>query len=246
MRIKLLLAGLVFAASALSQDDIPDKFENLKVLPKDITKPELLSTMKSFSLGLGVRCQHCHVGKEGEPLSTFNFKSDEKKTKDIARIMLQMVNEINGDFLTRIGRDEHLTVKCVTCHRGQARPILTPEALEKAYSEGGIDAALKKYWSLRTDYYGTHTYDFSRDALNEFADTLSRQQKFADAAKVLELNVKEFPDSVMTSWRLAATYMNAGEKDRALAQLRATMSMDNAGPFMEFLKKQLVAFQAAP
>jgi thioredoxin reductase len=40
---------------------IPDKFTNLKVLPKDISKQELQSTMRGFAFALGVRCEHCHV-----------------------------------------------------------------------------------------------------------------------------------------------------------------------------------------
>ena len=55
---------LAFGASvALAQ--IPDKFTNLKVLPKDIAKRDLVETMRSFSMALGVTCQHCHVEKDG-------------------------------------------------------------------------------------------------------------------------------------------------------------------------------------
>ncbi len=52
---------LFFATSVNAQ--IPDKFENLQVLPKEISKPELMENMKSFALGLGVRCHFCHVGE---------------------------------------------------------------------------------------------------------------------------------------------------------------------------------------
>ena len=54
---------------------IPDKFSNLKVLPKDISKGELIGNMKNAAIGLGVRCTFCHVG-EGDDLSTFDFASD--------------------------------------------------------------------------------------------------------------------------------------------------------------------------
>jgi tetratricopeptide (TPR) repeat protein len=47
---------------------IPDKFTNLQVLPKDLGKRELLETMKNFTRALGVRCQFCHIGEEGKPL----------------------------------------------------------------------------------------------------------------------------------------------------------------------------------
>lgn len=40
---------------------IPDEFKNLKVLPKDISKRDLTTVMRSFSHALGVRCVECHV-----------------------------------------------------------------------------------------------------------------------------------------------------------------------------------------
>ncbi|MFQ5421507.1 MAG: c-type cytochrome, partial [Anaerolineae bacterium] len=102
---------------------IPDKFTNLQVLPEDISKQELIGNMRNFAIGLGVRCQFCHVGEEGQPLSTFDFASDEKKTKKTARIMMQMVQNINGDHLEKIsGRTRSIQVNCVTCHHGQSKP----------------------------------------------------------------------------------------------------------------------------
>ena len=53
------LALLSWTGSASAQ--IPDKFTNLKVLPKKIAKDDLISTMRQFSIGLGVRCNHCHA-----------------------------------------------------------------------------------------------------------------------------------------------------------------------------------------
>jgi hypothetical protein len=47
-----LLAG-AFASPALAQ--IPTKFTNLEVLPKDIPRAELIATMRGFAGALGVR-----------------------------------------------------------------------------------------------------------------------------------------------------------------------------------------------
>ena len=98
--IALSAAAAVFGVSVavaqtggppnLSFADPPHK--NLKVLPQDIPGPQLLSTMKFFSLSLGVRCTFCHVGEEGKPLSTFDFASDAKREKQTARKMLAMVH----------------------------------------------------------------------------------------------------------------------------------------------------------
>jgi hypothetical protein len=112
----MMLAGALHA-------QVPDKFTNLKVLPKDISKPQLLETMKGFALGLGVRCSNCHMGEEGKPLSTYDFASDEKRTKQNARIMLQMVHDINTKQLSQVKLDQPpVTVTCFTCHRGQKQP----------------------------------------------------------------------------------------------------------------------------
>src|SRR6185503_1734772 len=75
------LALAIVAAPAAAQ--IPDKFTNLKVLPKDISKDDLISTMRGFSGGLGVRCNFCHVGGTETDLTGMKFASDDKKEKKI-------------------------------------------------------------------------------------------------------------------------------------------------------------------
>ena len=108
--------------------------KNLQVLPKDISREQLLPIMKSFSQGLGVRCTHCHVGEEGKPLSTFDFASDAKKEKVTARKMLVMVHRINEqDF-------KDVKVTCFTCHRGSAHPLKTPPAETPAATPSGAPA----------------------------------------------------------------------------------------------------------
>ncbi len=93
------IAALVLAAPLAAQ--LPDSFENLEVLPKDIGQRELIEVMKGFSGALGVRCQHCHVGEEGKPLSDFDFVSDERPAKDAARVMMRMTEKINSGFERR-------------------------------------------------------------------------------------------------------------------------------------------------
>src|SRR6187431_2138432 len=71
---------------------------NLQVLPKDIPKPQLIQMMRGFTMGLGVRCEHCHVG-EGNDLSKFDFASDARPEKVTARRMIGMAREINTKLL---------------------------------------------------------------------------------------------------------------------------------------------------
>jgi hypothetical protein len=57
-----LLGPLLGASVAIAQ--IPDKFTNLQVLPKDVAKRELVAAMRGIASDLGVRCAHCHVGPD--------------------------------------------------------------------------------------------------------------------------------------------------------------------------------------
>lgn len=114
---------------------IPQRFENLQVLPPDIPRHELVEAMKGFTKALGVRCQHCHVG-EGDDLSTFDFAADRKPEKRAARVMIEMVRAINRDHLPRLeeaageeaaGEEAPARVICATCHRGQPEPRVDEE-----------------------------------------------------------------------------------------------------------------------
>src|SRR4029077_2443969 len=110
----LLIAGAAFAQAPAPAQDAP---KNLKVLPKDWTRPQVIQVMQNFTAALGVGCEHCHVEKEGAPP---DFESDDKKEKNQARAMFKIAQDLNArlpkdldepaDQLTRIG--------CITCHRG--------------------------------------------------------------------------------------------------------------------------------
>ncbi len=112
----------------------PSPPTNLEVLPKDIPLRQLIQTMRAFTQGLGVRCQHCHVFKGNDPddLSTFDFANDEKESKKTARAMLRMATAINTEYLKAIGEARpagELKVTCYTCHRGETKPATRrPEA----------------------------------------------------------------------------------------------------------------------
>jgi cytochrome c peroxidase len=100
-------------------------YKNLQVFPKDIARDQLIGNMKLFAQSLGVRCTHCHVGTEGQPLSTFDFASDAKPAKLVARKMLAMVHRINEqDFGVKDFKDVKVT--CFTCHRGSTKPLTMP------------------------------------------------------------------------------------------------------------------------
>jgi len=114
------------------QAQIPDKFVNLKVLQTDISKRDLIEAMKGATRGLGVRCEYCHVG-EGNDLSKFDFVSDDKEHKKIARVMFEMVKFVNNEFMPRISKiSEHQSeIKCFTCHAGNEKPLEHPKFRQK-------------------------------------------------------------------------------------------------------------------
>jgi len=59
MKNLFLFASMILFFATLGNAQIPDKFENLQVFPKEISKQDLIGNMKSFAMGLGVRCQFC-------------------------------------------------------------------------------------------------------------------------------------------------------------------------------------------
>jgi len=69
--------------------NIPDKYTNLQVLPKTISKPELVGIMKQFCITFKVRCSYCHVATDD--LSEANFAADDKPTKAEARKLLHSI-----------------------------------------------------------------------------------------------------------------------------------------------------------
>lgn len=166
MKYFYLILGLVIllASSSTFGKFPPDELTNLKVLPKDISFPELMTNMKGFTQALGVRCEHCHVGEPGMPLSEFDFAADEKPTKLAARVMLKMLTDINETQLSKVPESVQtgLEVSCVTCHRGQQRPILIADAMTKSLEKGGVEEMLAHYDQLREQYYGSHILRFHR------------------------------------------------------------------------------------
>ncbi|HWY70836.1 MAG TPA: hypothetical protein VNX88_19365 [Terriglobales bacterium] len=92
-----LVSFVGFASVGSSQEQpkppvIPDKYTNLKVLPLDITKAQLLPIMKGFSKSSGQRCSHCHVATDD--LSSADFASDEKPAKSEARELLRLIRNL--------------------------------------------------------------------------------------------------------------------------------------------------------
>ncbi len=124
----VLVAGLTQVPVAAQDRGAPPPPTNLQVLPKDISRADLNSTMRGFTTALGVECSYCHV-REGRG-GRNDMASDEKPTKNEARVMMRMMAQVNDTLAANLGKPaadiEH--VQCITCHRGSAVPKVTPPA----------------------------------------------------------------------------------------------------------------------
>ena len=225
--IALLAVGLTFPAQAQEPWSWPEKTENLQVLPKDWPGTRLRPVMMGFSRALGVRCSHCHKGVEGQPLSTYDFASDENPNKDRAREMLRMLGAIN-DHLDKIepSGDERVNMWCHTCHRGRPRPMTLGEELGETYRMNGIDAALTTYSDLKANFYGKGAYNFGEGALNEFGYALLRNEDTEGAIRIFTLNAEAFPTSANVWDSLAEAYMKAGDDEQARTYYQKSLDLD--------------------
>jgi tetratricopeptide (TPR) repeat protein len=218
------LALLSWTGSASAQ--IPDKFTNLKVLPKKIAKDDLVSTMRRFSIGLGVRCNHCHA-QDDSVKGRLDYASDAVKKKEIARGMMKMVAQINKKLIPKAGVQSPTQVQCVTCHRGVVIPETLTDLLKKTVRKDGIEETKQKYSELRAKYYGSGSYDFGPGSLNALAEWLARDQKDPDGAiSIMRLSLERDP-SVPDSHILLGSFQNMkGDKSAAIESLKRALELD--------------------
>lgn len=174
----------------------PDSLVNLRVIPKSTPVMQVVGMMRNITGDLGVRCQFCHVGEEGQPLAQFDFASDQKRTKAVARQMMLMVREINRRLDTLPDRPTPLLqVTCGTCHRGTSRPIPLAALMVETAQGSGADSAIAAYRTLRRRYYGRDAFDFGEPSLNIAAFRLGQAKRYDEAFALLRLNEEFFPAS---------------------------------------------------
>ncbi|HXV91013.1 MAG TPA: c-type cytochrome [Gemmatimonadales bacterium] len=228
--LALLVAGLIaLAAPARGQRFPPDSLTNLKYYPRAIPVRALIDSMRAFTAALGVRCSYCHVGEEGQPLSTYDFAKDDKRAKLVARVMLDMVAHINTEHLADVPERSKppVVVRCETCHHGLAKPERLQDALARVLADSGVDAAVRRYGALRERYYGSGAYDFSENTLNEMGRQLIRSAKPDDAIALLRLNTEQFPDAGMPVFLIGEAQAAQGDTAAAIASIRAAMAKDS-------------------
>jgi tetratricopeptide (TPR) repeat protein len=208
------------------QAQIPRTFANLRVLPKDIPRPELVSVMRSYASALGVRCAHCHVGADAPDLKGADFASDSKEEKRTARLMMKMVRAINEQHLARLKRENAVRVDCVTCHRGLASPRTLEADLSGVLESKGAEAAVARYRELRASSYGWGGYDFGEPTLNAIGERLLERGQPADALALLTLNREFFPDAPWLRYLLGEAHRALGHREEAIAEYEKAMALE--------------------
>jgi hypothetical protein len=216
----LRLPAILLAVCAAAFAQMPDKFTNLQVLPKDIPKKDLMSMMRTFSFSLGVRCEHCHKQSADKKM---DFPAD-TENKQMARTMLRMVHAINQQYIDKLGVDSPVQVQCVTCHRGIAEPEPINMVLQRTIEKHDVQTAITKYKELREKYYGGAAYDFTETPLNQLTEALLAKDRGKDAAAIMEMNVGfNTPGPTNAGWTvhlLAMAHLAAGDKEKAKTDLQ--------------------------
>ncbi len=104
--------------------------KNIQVL-KDVPQDQLNLTMQYISSSLGVPCSYCHVQGQND--------LDDKEPKKIARDMMKMVADVNGQFF-----DGKERLSCASCHNGRPTPLRTPPlSIEMTPAQAAAAAAAR-------------------------------------------------------------------------------------------------------
>ena len=97
------------ANAATGEKKAEEQFKNIQVL-KGVPADQIIPTMQFITASLGVECEFCHVSGA--------FDKDDKKPKQTARKMMEMMFAINQDNF-----GGHRAVTCNSCHRGSTDPV---------------------------------------------------------------------------------------------------------------------------
>lgn len=217
---------------------VPDTFTNLKVLPDNISRDQLLATMRGFTEALGIRCSTCHVGEESQPLSEYDFASDDKEMKRTARTMLRMVRAINGQYLTEIGTD--VQVECFTCHHGARHPRRLEDMLVAAWRGGGADSLVSAYHGYRDRYYGRAVFDFGPQTLVATGQQLAQlPDGMAAALRTFQLQTETFPDEGRGWVGLGQVLAATGDTAGAIAAVERAETLMGPNRFTTGLLRRL-------
>ncbi len=81
--------------------------------------------------------------------------------------------------------------------QGVNKPWMTADVLAMAADEGGVEKMTAEYLSMKKEYYGTHSYDFSEFTLSQFAQERAAAGKNDQARAILDIMLEENQQSFM-------------------------------------------------
>jgi ribosomal protein L15 len=228
----------------------PGGFTNLQVWPKDTSRAVIMQFMNAFDDSLGITCDYCHVQRDGK----FDFASDDKREKRVARQMILLRDSINVVLPAIVGKpagagptsgEGHegmpVRVLCSSCHRGLPVPRSIADEVSSAETSGGGAAGLAKFKDLRAKFYGGQQYDFRENALVGIANRATNAKRPDDALAYLQTNLGYFPKSSVTYQAMAQAKNAKGDKPGALKDLEKALELD---PQNAQAKTQLQALKA--
>jgi hypothetical protein len=123
--VVFLVSLFIVVGIAATKPPEEHKYQNLKILPKNISKEDLDKVMDGFKAALGVKCSFCHAPSKDSTVHFPDFASDAKPEKNIARKMMKMTAKINKKYFSynKNEQGEMLqSVECMTCHHGKEHP----------------------------------------------------------------------------------------------------------------------------
>ena len=250
MRNDLDVRGLVVAAALVlfagpARAQLPERFTNLRVLSKDISRKDLVLIMRAWASALGVRCGHCHTGGNPETLEGVDFASDVKWEKRTARAMFRMDRAVEASYLRKIESRKAeagspppapASLSCMTCHHGLARPETLDGVLDRVLQKEGVEAAVRTYQALRSQYLGRGVYDFSERPVNTLAERLMQQKRTREAVVLLETSAGFNPDAAWQQHLLGEARLAEGNRASALVAFRRALTLS---PHDDFTRKKV-------
>jgi tetratricopeptide (TPR) repeat protein len=123
----------------------------------------------------------------------------------VNRAVVQTLARLNGWNIVSPSRDlgENLTIICTL---------------------RGVQTALDSY--QRAKFAGFAGLRHSANTLNNFGYSLHGGRKYADAIRVIQLNVAEYPQDANTYDSLAEAYMDVGERELAIQNYEKSLQLD--------------------
>ncbi len=100
--VELAIAMMTVSAPVPGAAQETSRYENLQILPAEISRAELSEIMLTNLSGLGLPrranrvCLFCHSGSMEVPSSEWDWASDANPIKLKARVMMGMVHDENG------------------------------------------------------------------------------------------------------------------------------------------------------